>query len=134
MMNGLFFRADGCYQKIDFASILYVEASGNYSKIVTPGKTWLVLTSLVQIGKALPREDFCRIHRGFLVNTTRITTFDNHHVRLGEQRLPIGRAYICRFFAQMPIVVQSDGVQGPAPLRRRKKVLAALAKTGAAGG
>jgi hypothetical protein len=34
-MNGLFFRADGCYQKIDFASILYVEASGNYSKIVT---------------------------------------------------------------------------------------------------
>jgi DNA-binding LytR/AlgR family response regulator len=126
-MNRLFIRADRCYQKIDIDSILYLEASGNYCKIVTTGKTWLVLGTLVQIAEALPWEDFCRVHRSFLVNTTRITTFDNHHVRLGEQRLPVGKAYIRRFFAHMPIVVQKDGEQGIPKLRRRKKVVAAAA-------
>jgi DNA-binding LytR/AlgR family response regulator len=132
-MNGLFIRTDRCYQKIDIDSILYIEASGNYCKIVTTGKPWLVLASLVQIGKFLPWEDFCRIHRGFVVNTTRINTFDNHHVWLGERQLPIGRAYIRRFFAHMPIVIQNDGEPGVPPLRRRRKVMAVPATTVPAG-
>ena len=125
MMNGIFVRTDGCYQKIDLDSILYVEASGNYCKVFTTDKSWLVLASLGQIGAALPWEDFWRIHRGYLVNTTRITSFDNHHVRLGELQLPIGRSYVRGFFAHMPVVVQSDGQQDRPPLqKRRKKVVA----------
>jgi DNA-binding LytR/AlgR family response regulator len=129
-MNALFVREDRCYQKIDLDSIRYIEAAESYSRIVTDQKIWVILVSLSQLGEDLPWQDFCRIHRRYLVNTTRITSFDMHNVRLGELELPIGRAYFRSFFAQMPVVGQNNGKDGQAKRRRRKAVAATKTATG----
>jgi DNA-binding LytR/AlgR family response regulator len=38
-------------------------------------------------------DHFIRIHRSFIVNSTKISSYSREHVRVGEKELPISRTY-----------------------------------------
>ena len=80
--------------KVDFRNILYIEARKNYTRLVLDEKpTALVLVTLKQWERLLPRDLFCRVHRGYIVSIEKIQSFDNKFVYLPGEKISIGEQY-----------------------------------------
>jgi DNA-binding LytR/AlgR family response regulator len=88
-----FIRQEGRNVKVDHQHILYIEARKNYTRLVLVDRTATVLVTLKQWEKILPRESFCRVHRGYIVSIGRILSFDNKFVYLPGTNIPIGEQY-----------------------------------------
>src|SRR6201994_4193270 len=89
-----FIRHEGRFMKVDFRHILYIEARKNYTRLVLENlPTALVLVTLKQWEKLLPRDLFCRIHRGYIVSIEKIVAFDNKYVFLVNDKISIGEQY-----------------------------------------
>lgn len=73
--------------------ILFVEASGNYSKIVLADKEIVTLQKLSDIEEKLSKENFIRIHRSFIVSRYKIKSIEGNQIHISGHELPIGQTY-----------------------------------------
>lgn len=105
MQDFFFVRLDNRYVKIDFHEIRYAEACANYVRIITIGRQYMVLTSLKQLEKLLPRQLFCRIHRSYIVSLAALTAFEKEEVWIDGKRLPIGAQYRYELPGRVTILV-----------------------------
>ena len=88
----IFVKTNRAYHKINFNTILHIEAIKNHIKIVTKDETYISLIAISEFEKQLP-EIFLRVHRSFIVNTTNILKFDNYSIQNEKAEIPIGRTY-----------------------------------------
>lgn len=79
--------------KIPVSEILYLEAKGNYTSIVTETEEHKIYTPLYKIEEGLNTADFLRIHRSYIVSVSKIRLADAQTVKLGKHELPIGRKF-----------------------------------------
>jgi len=77
---------------IDQSSILYLEASGSYVKIVTANSTYIERASLSLYEEELG-DQFIRIHRSFIINKTYIEQYNSISVYINNTEIPISRSY-----------------------------------------
>lgn len=93
----IFVRINRKYERIDLLEIVYVESCRGFLKIFTEKKVLLVHATMIGLEQVLPTEQFCRIHRSYLVAIHKIQSFskeslslvlDNHFVKLpiGQER------------------------------------------------
>ena len=88
------FVKDGYEQiKVELDEILYVEASGNYTQIQLKGKLLSSRITINDLAEILPKNDFIRCHRAFIVARNKITKFDRSKIWIGEKIIPIGATY-----------------------------------------
>jgi DNA-binding LytR/AlgR family response regulator len=88
-----FIRCDGKYIRINISDIIYVEALKNYIRILTETGNYMALISMRQLEEELPEQEFCRIHRSFLVSLAHVKSFDNEMLYLEKISLPVSPAY-----------------------------------------
>jgi DNA-binding LytR/AlgR family response regulator len=74
--------------------IFYLEAYGDYTKIVTEKKEHLTLATLSNFLESLPKGKFMRIHRSYVVATNKVDSFGAKHIMIGINNLPIGKTYL----------------------------------------
>ena len=86
-------RADRKNLKVSLNDILYIESLKDYIKVVTPAKTIVTKQSISSIEETLPKNQFIRIHRSFIVSINKIETFTNEIIEIGKKELPISRMY-----------------------------------------
>ncbi|MBC6109522.1 LytR/AlgR family response regulator transcription factor [Pedobacter fastidiosus] len=79
--------------KLKASDILYLEAFGDYTKIVTEKKIHLTLTTLSKFIDSLPTDKFVRIHRSYAVAQDKIKSKSSVFVGVGDVSLPIGKTY-----------------------------------------
>ncbi len=80
--------------KILFRDITYIEAQENYCNIHHRDDTPLMVrTTLNSILEQLPSDMFCRVHRSFIVNKTRITSMNSSHINIDGVSIPVSRTY-----------------------------------------
>ena len=79
--------------KLHLKDILYLEAMKDYTRIIVPGKQYLVLATLSSMQDQLPPEKFIRIHRSYVVNLDKIVRLKGNRVHLPEGELPVGKLY-----------------------------------------
>jgi DNA-binding LytR/AlgR family response regulator len=79
--------------KIHFQDILYIESLKEYVRIFTPDKVVTTKFQLGQIEEQLPKANFLRVHRSFLVAKEKIDAFTSTDLEIGAKQLPIGRSY-----------------------------------------
>jgi DNA-binding LytR/AlgR family response regulator len=93
----LFIRTNGKHKKVVSDNILYIEASGSYIHIQTLSERFTLSQNLSQFQKKTPLADFVRVHRSYLINITKVEAFDEAHVFIGNQRIPISETYRADF-------------------------------------
>lgn len=92
--DGIFVKQNGSRMKILYADILYVEASRSYSDIYLKGGSKVTVThSLLVMEQKLPRDQFARVHRCYIVNLGHINAFIGNSVRVGKELLSISASY-----------------------------------------
>lgn len=79
---------------IVFEQIQYIEAFGIYSKIfLDDGKIIIANSVLAKIEPQLLKKKFQRVHRSFIVNINKITSFDKKKVFIQEKEIEIGASF-----------------------------------------
>lgn len=89
----MFINANKKRIKIYFKDILYIESLKEYVRIHTMAQEIITKFQLGQIEAQLPKADFLRIHRSFLVAKERIDAHTGTAIEIRNKQLPIGRSY-----------------------------------------
>ncbi|WP_175634161.1 LytR/AlgR family response regulator transcription factor [Pedobacter ghigonis] len=91
--NHIFIK-DGYEQvKVELDEILYIEASGNYTQIQLKNKLLSSRITINDLADLLPKTDFIRCHRAFIVAKNKISRFDRSQIWIDEKVIPIGATY-----------------------------------------
>ena len=84
--------------KVNINDILYIRSDADYTELYTTNKKILSQEPLRYWEKDLTPNKFIRIHRSYIINTSKIEKITGNHVQLNEHtNLPIGRAYKEKF-------------------------------------
>ncbi|MEO9802762.1 MAG: LytTR family DNA-binding domain-containing protein [Reichenbachiella sp.] len=103
----LFIKSEYKVIRVNFADIKYIEGMREYVRIhLTHGKPLMSLMSMKKIEEHLPKDQFMRVHRSFIVNLSKITTveksriiFDeNIYIPISDQYKDAFQAYLDKFF------------------------------------
>ena len=86
-------RCDRKNLKVPLNDILYIESLKDYIKVVTINKTIITKQSISSIEEMLPKENFIRIHRSYIVVLNKIEFYTTEMVSIGQKELPISRSY-----------------------------------------
>lgn len=83
--------------KILLSKILFIEAMDNYVKIHTLERFYLTQQSMKSMLQCLPEDQFCRVHKSFIVSLLKINHFSHKNITIGTHTIPIGRTFQGRF-------------------------------------
>ena len=105
--------ADQCVIRVD--DIQYLSAAGNYIDIVAKDQQYLMRTTMSQLEKMLPMDNFIRVHRSHIV---RIASIDRLkvlrsgnglvHLR-GGAKVPMSKSYRARLLQQHAGLAEHNG-------------------------
>lgn len=87
----LMVKSDHVERKVFFNSIHWVEAIGDYIKIVTDKGNIITLTTMKCFATKLPGNHFLRIHKSYIVNLNKINRFNSRMVEIENTPLPLSR-------------------------------------------
>ncbi len=80
--------------KIEISNINYIRSDSDYTEIVTEERKYLSQEPLRYWAEYLDDNKFVRIHKSYIVNTTKIEKIVGNQIRLDKKTtLPIGRAF-----------------------------------------
>jgi DNA-binding LytR/AlgR family response regulator len=89
----IFIKGDKKHHQISLDDVVYIEAAGNYSKIILIGGEIRTPQKISEMEAILAGDDFLRVHKSFIVSTSKIKEIEGNQIRLGKFTVPIGRAY-----------------------------------------
>ena len=91
----IFVKSEYKLVKIMFEDILYIEGLKDYVKIyLTDGRDPVMsLMNMKKIEESLPKPEFMRIHRSYIVHRRKIEGIDRFRVVIGNAILPISDSY-----------------------------------------
>lgn len=79
--------------KLRRSEIIYLEAMQDYTKIVTPGKNYMTLSTLSNFLEQFSEQDLVRIHRSYAVASDKISALRSTEIVCDKYTLPIGKTY-----------------------------------------
>jgi DNA-binding LytR/AlgR family response regulator len=89
----VFVKVDSLLVSFNLKEVYYIEAYGDYVKIHTESKTFVVHTKLRIVEDTLPDRDFARVHRSFIVRIDKIKNIDTSNLQVGTKIIPISNSY-----------------------------------------
>ena len=89
----LFLKTDRKIYRVNHNDLLYVEASGNFTRFVTTTETLSVGMTFTNTEELLPRHLFVRVHRSFIINKSKISLIEGNRVYIGKIEIPVGNSY-----------------------------------------
>ena len=89
----IFVRSDRKMIKINFSNINYLESLGDYLKIHQQNKTIVTRETISNMEAKLPKSEFIRIHRSFILSISKIESFTSEFVEVNKKAIPISRSY-----------------------------------------
>lgn len=92
--NDFFFvRSDRKMIKIDFDQIKYIESISDYIKIHLQTQSVVTRETISNIEAKLPKKEFIRTHRSYIVAIHMIESFTNEYIEIDRKTIPISRNY-----------------------------------------
>ena len=89
----LYLKVDRKMMKINVNEICWVESIKDYVKVVLPDRVLVTKQKISLLQELLPEEQFCRIHRSFIVSIAKVDSYYAYAVEILGKELPIGRNY-----------------------------------------
>ncbi len=87
----IFVKSNLKKRKVYIKDIKWVEALGDYIKIVTKESSLVVLSTMKSFETKLPEDTFLRIHKSYIVNLDKIDKFNSKNVEIDSFEIPLSR-------------------------------------------
>lgn len=85
-------KYDGMPLNIPFSSILYIQSFGNYLKIFTDSRMYLISETLINITTLLS-DNFQRTHKSYIINLDKVTKATRTHLIIENNKIPVSAMY-----------------------------------------
>ena len=89
----IFIQANNKHIQVNLNDLLYVEAAGNYVKIVLKEEVISMRGKISSILELLPSEGFVQVHRSFVVAQKHIKSIEGNQLMIDKHTIPIGKLY-----------------------------------------
>ena len=89
----IFLRQNKSYIQIEIDTILFIEASGNYTKIVLINEIITIREKISDVLESLPSDNFLQVHKSFAIAIKYINKIDGNRIHIQEHTIPIGKLY-----------------------------------------
>lgn len=89
----IFLKADKKMHHIRLDDIHYVEAAGDYMKLVMGSGTILVNETMKNLQDTFPASHFIRVHKSYLVALAKIRFVEGNYIQVADKSIPIGATY-----------------------------------------
>lgn len=110
MREFIFLKTKSRYSRIYLDELKYVEAADKYVRFITQNRIYTVLGCLGHVEKHLPGDQFCRIHRSYIVSFRHTEEFGCETVLINGKELPLARQYKNIFYEKAKVFC-ADGMQ-----------------------
>ncbi|MEN9489262.1 MAG: hypothetical protein RL494_1527 [Bacteroidota bacterium] len=77
--------------KIYTAKIKWIEAYGDYVKVITEDEIHLVLSTMKSFNQELSKQKFIRVHKSFIINLDKVEKFNGKFAEIGATKIPLSR-------------------------------------------
>jgi len=89
--NYIFIKSNLKNFKLFLKNVKYVEAFGDYVKIITDEQTYTVLSTMKGFEEKLPENQFMRIHKSYIINLFRVKHYNAKTIWVDDFEMPISR-------------------------------------------
>ncbi len=89
----IFLRQNKSYIQVDVDMILYIEAAGNYTKIIATNETITIREKISDMLKSLSSDDFIQVHKSYAIAIKHIKSIEGNRIHIGDHTIPIGKLY-----------------------------------------
>jgi len=93
LQDFILLKADKKLYQVPLSEIQYIEACGDYIKVVYDNKTLVVHETINGILEKLPVDNFIRVHKSFIIARSRISYIEGNQIKIGSVFIPIGRSF-----------------------------------------
>ncbi len=104
----MFVKSDYKLVRVSLDDIKYVEGLKDYLRIhLVNGDKIMSLMSMKKLEDYLPRPEFLRVHRSYIVHMPLVQQIDRLHIVFGEEYIPISdsyKDYVIEYFDQHTLV------------------------------
>ena len=87
----IFVKSNLKKRKVFLNELKYIEALGDYVKLVTENDSLVVLSTMKAFEALLPDDRFLRIHKSYIVNLDKVERYNSKVIELENQQLPLSR-------------------------------------------
>jgi len=90
--NYFFVKCDGKIEKIFYDELLFIEAMLNYVILHTESRKMIVYLTVKSIAEQLPADKFLKIHKSYIVNTSKIKNIEGNEINLGSAKVTMSQS------------------------------------------
>jgi len=87
----IFVKSNLKKRKVVLNDIKWVEALGDYIKVVTNEGNIVILSTMKSFEKQLPQDKFLRIHKSYIVNLEKVEKFNSKNIEVEGKQVPLSR-------------------------------------------
>jgi DNA-binding LytR/AlgR family response regulator len=91
VVNFMFVKSNGKFERILFDDIRLVEAMQNYVIVHVNNQKLVVYMTMNGMEAQLPTATFMRVHKSFIVPITRVQAIQNHELIIEQFKVPVSR-------------------------------------------
>jgi two-component system LytT family response regulator len=77
--------------KLFTSKIKWIEAFGDYVKVVTEDSSNLVLSTMKSFENNLNKEKFVRVHKSYIINIDKVERYNSKFIEIGLSKIPLSR-------------------------------------------
>ena len=104
----MFVKSDYKLIRISLDDILYIEGLKDYVRIyLEDGTKVMSLMNMKKLEDYLPRPEYLRTHRSYIVHMTKVQQIDRFRIVFGQEYIPISDSYkeeVQRYFEEHTLV------------------------------
>jgi len=93
LKKSIFVKDSHLYRKIIFKDILYIKSDNVYIEIYTTGKTYVVRSTLKDFLTKLPKSDFHRTSKSYIINVKHVQALNSRDIIINDKMIPISKEY-----------------------------------------
>lgn len=97
----VFIRINRKHLKIAIDDILYLKAAGSYLRLITLKDKYSLSQNLSQFMRKNNMPAMIRVHRSYVVNISKVHSFDKKNAYIGKRKIPIGGNFKEKFMSQI---------------------------------
>ena len=97
--NFIFVKSDYRQVRVNLDDILFISGMKDYVRIhlASGGRPIIALSTMKAIEEKLPQNQFCRVHRSYIVAISQIESIEHNRIKIGDELIPISENYLDDF-------------------------------------
>ncbi len=87
----IFVKSNLKKRKVFVRDIKWIEALGDYVKLITNNGSYVILSTMKAFENELPAGKFLRIHKSYIINLKKIERYNSRYVEIDNFQIPLSR-------------------------------------------